>query len=68
MGSPCREKVLYLLVKLTSKDNKVRHFRLVEMEEFMFERMCSVGIYYIWSLIPDFVNPVYIKKPVFLPR
>lgn len=47
MGRTSKEKVLYLLAKLTSKDNKVRHFRLVEMEEFMFERMCFVGIYYI---------------------
>lgn len=45
MGSnlQSRKIVLYLLAKLTSKYNKVRHFRLVEMEEFMFERMCLLA-------------------------
>lgn len=45
MGSnlQSRKIVLYLLAKLTSKYNKVRQFRLVEMEEFMFERMCLLA-------------------------
>lgn len=47
MVNPTGEKILYLLPKIKSKGNKVRHFRVSEMKEFMFGRMHFICICYI---------------------